>query len=449
MHTTKTSAVIGFGRFGSLWAELLKKLGHTVLVVDTNEDRLAVAKNLGFLTVSAENAYKKASTIFYAVPISQFREVLFNHREFVKPHHVLFDLLSVKLYAKEVFEDLIPADQEIGLLHPMFGPDSVKINGLPGLNLMFDSYKLNNKTLQEWDKNFTDLELNVEHITADEHDKLAAWSQGVTHYIGRILGEMGTHSTKIDTLGAKKLGEIRDQVCNDTSTLFADLQHYNPHTLEMRVALDKSQKKLASSLLPVRKNKLSFVVGIQGGKGSFNEQAINHYIKKEKIIRPEIQYLHRTENVLSKLHQGDIDFAQFAIHNVQGGMVDESVYAMAKFQFKIIEQYSITIEHALMIRPDAELKDIDTVIAHPQVFAQCKINLQKKYPNLKLSSGEGELMDHAKVADLLNKQELPKNVATMGSEVMSGIYGLNIVEKNLQDNNNNVTTFLLVTRDSN
>jgi prephenate dehydratase len=99
-----------------------------------------------------------------------------------------------------------------------------------------------------------------------------------------------------------------------------------------------------------------------------------------------------------------------------------------------------------MIRPDAEFSQIDTIMTHPQVLAQCRRNLAEKYPDLKKTSGENDLIDHALVAQRLSEKKLPKNIATMGSSLLAELYGLAIIEDNLQDLKENFTSFLLVER---
>ena len=69
-----------------------------------------------------------------------------------------------------------------------------------------------------------------------------------------------------------------------------------------------------------------------------------------------------------------------------------------------------------------------------------------QYPNLEKTSGEGELIDSALVAKNLAEGNLPKNIAVMGSKVLAEIYGLTIVEDNLQDLKENYTSFLMVGR---
>src|SRR5262249_5717909 len=151
----------------------------------------------------------------------------------------------------------------------------------------------------------------------------------------RILGEFGLASTPIDTLGAKKLKEIETQVCNDSWQLFVDLQTFNPHTRAMRVKLSNAQTKIFDQLLPNRIDKERLVVGIQGARGSFNEEAARYYLSRTPDVPFELKYLHTTENVLKHLHEGLVDRGQFAIHNSLGGIVMETVQATAKYRFDI------------------------------------------------------------------------------------------------------------------
>lgn len=73
------------------------------------------------------------------------------------------------------------------------------------------------------------------------------------------------------------------------------------------------------------KNLDKLLLGIQGGKGSFNEEAAIYYLNKLEIHSYELIYLHTSKNVLSELNAGKINRGQFAIHNTLGGVVDESI----------------------------------------------------------------------------------------------------------------------------
>lgn len=428
----KKISIVGFGRFG--------KTLHRLLKDDFNI--LTFTRKGG---VGLEKIYE-SDVVFYAVPIAAFEEVIKSHKKYFKPDHLLVDVLSVKTHPKNIFEKYLKNSKTQAMLtHPMFGPDSSK-NGFEGLPIILDKFKTNDENYNFWKKYFEGKKLHVIEMSADEHDKLAANSQGLTHFVGRLLEEFGMEKTAIDTLGAKKLLEVKEQTCNDTWELFTNLQHFNPYTKQMRLRLGDAYDKLYNKLLPKQINPDYITIGIQGGKGSFNEEAIQYFLKRNNITKYKIEYLHTSENVLRELYQGTIDQGQFATHNSVGGIVNESIEAMAKYKFNIVEQYAIKIAHALMIRKDASLKDITTIMTHPQSLAQCKQTLSQKYPNLKQTSGEGELVDHALVAKHLSEKKLPKNIATIGSKVLAKIYDLQIVEDNLQDLKENYTSFLLVER---
>jgi len=435
----KSVTIIGFGRFGKTLFELLKD-DFTVTIYQRNKK----GKNLP-VTNDLQEAYK-SEFIFYAVPIQTFASVITEHKKFFQPDHVLIDVLSVKLHPAGVFRKELKGTKTQALLtHPLFGPDSSK-NGFENLPIVIDKFLVNKETYTFWKNYFIKKHLRVIELSAEEHDKLAANSQGVTHFIGRLLEEFGMQETLIDTTGATKLLEVKEQTCNDTWELFTNLQHYNPYTKIMRINLGEAYDKLYNKLIPKQKNEDNITIGIQGGKGSFNEEAIQYYVKRNGIANYKINYLHTAKNVLQSLHQGDSDYGLFAIHNSIGGIVMESIMAMSQYKFSIVEEFAIKISHALMIRKDATLKDITTIMSHPQVFAQCKNTLQQKYPNLAQTSGEEELIDHALVAQKLGEKELPKNIATMGSKILAELYDLKIVEENMQDLQENYTSFLFVSR---
>lgn len=440
---TKVS-IVGFGRFGQTLYHLIKddfsviiydkgSISHAELTKDTK-----VVKNVADIYNS--------EAIFYCVPISAFEDVITAHKKYFQEQHLLIDVLSVKMHPAKVFKKYLKGIKTQALLtHPMFGPDSSK-NGFEGLPLIIDKFMADDNNFKFWKGYFQNKKLNVFEMSSQDHDRLAANSQGLTHFIGRLLNTYHFKSTAIDSLGTKKLLEVVEQTCNDTWQLFTDLQHYNPYTKQMRIRLGKIYDQIYNKLLPKQVDKKLLTFGIQGGIGSFNEEAIQYYLKKEGIKRYKIKYLYTSENVLRALHKGDIDRGQFAIHNSVGGIVGESIEAMANYKFRIIEEFAIKISHALMIRKDAKFSEVTTIMTHPQVLAQCKGTLAKKYPNLKQTSGEKELIDHAVVAKLLSEGKLSKSIATMGSKVLDDIYGLKIIEDNLQDAKENYTSFLQVAR---
>ena len=59
---------------------------------------------------------------------------------------------------------------------------------------------------------------------------------------------MNLNSTRIDTLGYKKILEVVEQTCNDSLQLFCDLQNYNPYSSKMRERMRESIEKVNITL---------------------------------------------------------------------------------------------------------------------------------------------------------------------------------------------------------
>jgi prephenate dehydratase len=194
------------------------------------------------------------------------------------------------------------------------------------------------------------------------------------------------------------------------------------------------------------KSKSILVIGVQGGKGSFNELAAQTQMSEKPEQNFELKYLHTTENVLSALDKNEIEIGQFAVRNTLGGEVAESAEAMKRHKFEIVREFKIKVAHNLMIAPDATISDIKTIVAHPQAFKQCQKNLSSKYPKLKQFRGDGDLIDPSTWAEKLGHGKLDNTFAVLGNKTLAKLNKLKMLEENLQDSNENYTTFLWVKR---
>jgi len=181
-------------------------------------------------------------------------------------------------------------------------------------------------------------------------------------------------------------------------------------------------------------------IGISGGKGSFSEQAALYYCHKYKISNFKIFYLISVERVLRNLNKNKIDLGIFPIENSNGGIVYEAVYAMAKYTFKIERIFEIDIRHNLLCLPSQKKKDIKKIASHPQALKQCRMYLKRKWPKAELI----EWSDTAEAAKALAKGKLPKDTAVIAPFECANLYGLKILEENIQDLKFNFTTFLAV-----
>ncbi len=444
---TPTISIIGYGRFAKV---LLRLLGKDFQITIYNRSNKDYSKEGWGSNISASSSLKeiyKTDVIFYCVPIPTFKDVIKTHKKYMNSHNLLIDVLSVKVHPKKVFDKYLKGTNIQAILtHPMFGPDSAK-ESFEKLPVVINQYKADDNNYTYWKNFFLSKKLNVIEMSASKHDQLASKSQGVAHLIGRILKEYKIKPTPIDTLGAIKLQEVMDQTCHDTWELFEGLQNFNPYTTKMRKSLNNAYIKIESKLNRTnnKTNSKTIKIGIQGGRGSFNEQALIAFSTKYPAYSKLLtKYLYTTKNVLRELDQGNIDYGLFAMHNSVGGIVDESIQAIADYKFKIVKEINIKIQHYLMKPKNVDISEIDTIMTHPQVLKQCQSTLANKYPHLKLTSGKGDLIDHANVAKAMSENKIPRNIAVMGAKILSEIYDLDIIEGNLQDNKENVTNFLLV-----
>ena len=94
------------------------------------------------------------------------------------------------------------------------------------------------------------------------------------------------------------------------------------------------------------------IVGIQGIEGSFSEEAAKSYCKKFGIKDFEFKYLVSSMNVLNSLTDKTIDTGIFAMENAQGGVVIESVEALAKNQCEIVDMFYVEISQNLLALKD-------------------------------------------------------------------------------------------------
>ena len=228
-------SIIGFGRFGAMLHSLLSK-GFEVDVFDKNS-----IDNSDVNEVSLEDALQN-ETIFIAVPIRDFENLVKEISKKILSGKTVIDVCSVKVFPKKVMLDNLSNETDIIATHPLFGPDSLKDSGsvmtMESVRNTFGRYDF-------WKNYFESQNISIEEISAEEHDMMAARSQGLTHFVGRVIDDFGTNQTRIDTEGYKALHKLVNQTCNDTWELFEDIQNFNPFTEKMISELNESFEKIS------------------------------------------------------------------------------------------------------------------------------------------------------------------------------------------------------------
>jgi prephenate dehydrogenase len=222
------TAVVGLGRFGYFWAEYLSTITET-WAYNRNPAR-ATPPQVRRVTIEE---LAQADVLFLCVAISSVESVLKSLKPHLKSGALVVDTCSVKVIPVKTMQDVLGRDFRIMASHPMFGPDSAK-NGVQGLPMVLYPIQDAEEDYKHWSQLFEKTGLKVLRISPEEHDKVGAYTQGVTHFIGRVLSRLSLEPHSMGTKGYQSLLEIMQQTCNDPFQLFLDLQNYNPYTSQMR-----------------------------------------------------------------------------------------------------------------------------------------------------------------------------------------------------------------------
>jgi prephenate dehydrogenase len=234
--------IYGLGRFGSFYAGLLAGRAQ-VKAYSRNPAR---ASPPGVQRVGEEELLGLPA-VCLCVDIGAMPEVLARIAPRLSPGSLVLDTCSVKELPVRWMQELLPAGVDILATHPMFGPDS-GARGVEGLPMILCPVRLREERYREWAEFFASFGLEVHRLSPGEHDRQAAFTQGLTHYLGRVLAELNLQPSAIGSLGYRRLLGIVEQTCNDTWRLFLDLQRFNPHTSDMRRALDQALETLKAKL---------------------------------------------------------------------------------------------------------------------------------------------------------------------------------------------------------
>ena len=175
-------------------------------------------------------------------------------------------------------------------------------------------------------------------------------------------------------------------------------------------------------------------VVFQGAEGAYSQAAMNQYFGKE------IKSFHvdTFRDAMSAIEEGRADFAVLPIENSTAGIVNEIYDLLTEFENYIVGEQIIKIEHCLMAIPGTKISDVKTVYSHPQSLMQSTNYLSKT------GWQQISMKNNAFAAQKVRDDGL-KNQAAIASEVAADIYGLEILEKGVNNIKENSTRFIIVT----
>ena len=136
--------------------------------------------------------------------------------------------------------------------------------------------------------------------------------------------------------------------------------------------------------------------------------------------------------------EGRADYAVLPIENSTAGIVNEIYDLLVEFENYIVGEQVIPIEHCLLALPGTKMEEIKRVYSHPQSLMQSARYLSEH-------DWQQISMQNNAFAALKVAKEKDKTQAAIASEYAGETYGLEILEKGINDSDSNSTRFIIVT----
>ncbi len=252
---------------------------------------------------------------------------------------------------------------------------------------------------------------------------------------------------KIET-GKKVFDKAREE---EKLTALKNMTHneFNRHGIvELFEQIMSMSRKLQYQLLSEKGalGKLPFIgvetldtqrarVVFQGAEGAYSQAAMKQYFGEE------ISSFHvdTFRDAMSAIDEGSADFAVLPIENSTAGIVSEIYDLLVEFENYIVGEQVIRIEHCLMGLPGTKKEDIRTVYSHPQSLMQ-----SARYLNEHAGWRQISMQNNAFAAQKV-KEDGDKSQAAIASAYAAEAYGLEILERGVNQSSSNSTRFIIVT----
>ncbi|WP_075183561.1 bifunctional chorismate mutase/prephenate dehydratase [Pantoea sp. 1.19] len=180
-------------------------------------------------------------------------------------------------------------------------------------------------------------------------------------------------------------------------------------------------------------------IAFLGPKGSYSHLAARNYAARHFAQVIECGCL-KFHEILAQVESGQADYAVLPIENTSSGAINDVYDLLQQTRLSIVGEMTIPIDHCVLVSGSTDLQHIETVYSHPQPFQQCSQFLQR-FPHWKIDYTESTAAAMEKVAALGSPR-----VAALGSEAGGALYGLQVLERNLANQSQNITRFIILAR---
>lgn len=173
-------------------------------------------------------------------------------------------------------------------------------------------------------------------------------------------------------------------------------------------------------------------VAYLGPAGTFTQQAtFKHFGHAVKSIPVSSIY-----EIFTEVEKQHCQFGVVPVENSTGGVVAHTFDRFITSPLKICGEVEYKIHHNLMGHAES-LVDVTEVLSHQQSLAQCRQWLDSHLPGVPCTA----VSSNAEAARMVSAS---KNKMAIAGEAAAQLYNLNILEKNIEDESNNTTRFIII-----
>lgn len=198
---------------------------------------------------------------------------------------------------------------------------------------------------------------------------------------------------------------------------------------ELRNRILTANKKLCTDPENIR-------AGCFGAEGAYA-----HMAAKKVFPGSEPRFYSPFKEIFRAISIGEIDFGVIPIENSSAGSVTAVYDLMLQYRFHIAAAVDIPVNHCLAARKGTSQEKIRTVYSHEQALLQCSDYLNA-HPDIK----QRPFVSTAQAAKMVAELE-DDTSAAICSEDAAEKYGLEIIAKGFQNNPNNTTRFIVISKD--
>ncbi len=175
-------------------------------------------------------------------------------------------------------------------------------------------------------------------------------------------------------------------------------------------------------------------VGYLGPEGSYCNLAAAEQFGKNVTLTP----YQNIKDVFEQVQNKQENYGVVPIENSNEGIVSLTLDLFSDYEVQIFSQKYLSIEHSLLSKTKT-LSEITDIYTHSHAFGQCRLWLQKNLPSIKFH----ETTSTSSAAKLVSKKI---NAAAIASPVNAKIYHLYLLKKGIQDHKQNVTRFIILSK---